>query len=526
MIARVSAMSMLISACTHLQAPDYDTAVTKASGPIASGWTYYLAQRAFHIEVAATLSACSISEDRRIKAEVVSSAAVSDRLLPDQDAVYVIDASALSGGTKTTSLAVSLFENGTLKSINVGAQDKSADIALNLIKTGLSVAAIASGNPGGAIMLLAGEKAASSEKPNWFSDEKHLCKPEVENDLKAADILKKRLDESKNADRVKEKESLFKKSTEEIALAAAMRRLLEAAIQSGDAQKVESLRNALHVQEVAVEKAKAAAKSETADIAADLLTVQKRLRLATTIDWIPKGTSSGRGLTPPASAMVPPSAMYQRWLTPAGACLVAWDRADDDTKQALARICEKRQAIGAEIWAMFPSAGIDIRLDDIEHPPSHLASPSREGLKNAKGGIVYRQPRIARLTVCVPDCKAASSNPPLLSALYGMPQFGRLSRLDMQSNVFGDDNLAATFAADGALLTAAYTSSAELEKASRLLLDSAQSVGKFVDARDAHASAAPSRELEAVKVQTQLYEELKKLEEAKRAYDASRIGNP
>jgi hypothetical protein len=514
----------LIGACTNLQAPHYDSLMKNPGAWSAPpGWTYYLPDRAFHIDLASTLTACEIKEGIPV-VRMATTAAVTDRLVADHSAAFVIDSGTLGWGTKTTSLAVGLYDNGTLKSINAAAQDRTAEIAGNLVKTGLTIASLAGGVPIPAMVpfVQGGRRMADLRAPDWFGLVQQLCTQDALDAVKVAEAARADLDRSKRNDKAKAAE--FKRVAQEEALLKAMLGLLDTAILSGDAAKVESMRNAVDRQVLAVTAAKEkAGKSLTEQLVDDLAAARKPITATLMIDWVPRSLGAADYLTPAPSTIFP-SQVYRRWLIPAGACVLAWSRAANDrARREIEDLCPRPDSIDEKIWARLPSTTVDIRLSAVDGDKLRSDIPS-----NPPGGagLTYRQPRMAKLSICVEDCARPSPDAALVASLYSMPQFGRLARLDLKNGAFEDNNLTATFAADGTLVGATYASSAALEKASQLMLDTAQGVGTLIEARRTKSEGAPSREVEAIKIQTQLYEELKKLEDAKRAYEASREPTP
>lgn len=63
---------------------------------------------------------------------------------------FSMDYAKLSKAWKTSKLTVDWYDNRMLKSVNVSATDKSVDIALEALKTGISIAKLAGGIPAGA----------------------------------------------------------------------------------------------------------------------------------------------------------------------------------------------------------------------------------------------------------------------------------------------------------------------------------------------------------------------------------------
>jgi hypothetical protein len=118
-----------------------------------TGVTYSLPVLQFDIKVTRTLGQCfkpqasgggtaPVPELKfTVKAEATSKLVAGE--------TYVVDYEKLAGFTKTSSFGFETYENGTLKSLNAIAEDRSAAIIGDVVKTAINVAKIATGIPGG-----------------------------------------------------------------------------------------------------------------------------------------------------------------------------------------------------------------------------------------------------------------------------------------------------------------------------------------------------------------------------------------
>lgn len=110
----------------------------------AKGIVYYLPETKLEISITRTIKDCSDNlETPKVallaKAEAITHADVSHK--------YVVDYETLQSGMKHTDLAFDLYDNGTLKGINVSITDKSGEVLKNLTKIGISIASMVGGVP-------------------------------------------------------------------------------------------------------------------------------------------------------------------------------------------------------------------------------------------------------------------------------------------------------------------------------------------------------------------------------------------
>lgn len=142
----ISAVAVLaLASCTSLssfsdQQPGSKTKALK-------GVRYSLPLRQYDVEITRALEKCE-AQDGKTKAHDVKlsmSAAITPRDVAGES--FLLDYTALSGWTKTTSVAIETYDTGVLKSINASADDKSAEIISSTVKAGFGLAGIAGGFP-------------------------------------------------------------------------------------------------------------------------------------------------------------------------------------------------------------------------------------------------------------------------------------------------------------------------------------------------------------------------------------------
>jgi hypothetical protein len=129
-----------------------------------SGAPYALPMLQYELELSRILSACP--QQVKITGDAADGVFWRDELAFELSATakpthiagerYLVDYSKLDGWLKTTNFAIE-YQPGTdiLKGINVSIADQSGDVTANIVKAGLTVAAVASGAPGAAPLLMA-----------------------------------------------------------------------------------------------------------------------------------------------------------------------------------------------------------------------------------------------------------------------------------------------------------------------------------------------------------------------------------
>jgi hypothetical protein len=516
--AGVLAAALAVGACeTSLVSPSYDGAAELDNRAGKRGWTYYLPTRTFRITLGVTLVSCGVAEDDTATFGYEATAAVEDVMMADHGAAFIIDSEDLASGSKVTTATLALYPNGTLKSINAAAEDRTAQIAGNIVRTGLVLASAASGVP----------LPTGTYNLYEADDEKDLCHPEVTKALAEIASLKARLAQSRAADDSAGRKTLLTQLDREKTVLQALETQLAKALEAGDDAAVKAAHDTRESQKTVVAGLAAQTKSDTPGLTAKLAKERAKLTRTIQFDWVPSTASeqtekacvrnSVAHCLKPSFVRAFSGRVVREWLTVDGAQTLATQCLSNPTPECRALV-DADVDNPRDVWDVFRPVALDIRLYAPDWSP--LVENSDADLSsNTEGGVVYRQPRMAKLEVCKRGCGADLGDAPLVSKLYSMPQFGRVGRLDLENGVFGDDTLAATFGADGTLLTATYTSAAEFEAASKLLLDTATGAAGLVDARREKRDGALAREVDQIKLQTQRYQELKNLEDAKRAYE-------
>lgn len=150
----VSSLALLTaSACTHIETlPD---AVVTPPGQASRGVPYALPMLQYKLEIVRSLKTCpSAAKLEHGKAKVVltdPSLIMQVKVEPTARYVpaerYVADYTALSSFLKTTGYGMENYASGTLKSINVSAEDHTGDVLKDTVAAGLAIASLGAGSP-------------------------------------------------------------------------------------------------------------------------------------------------------------------------------------------------------------------------------------------------------------------------------------------------------------------------------------------------------------------------------------------
>jgi hypothetical protein len=181
---------------------------TKA-GP-AEGILYFLPTGVLEIDVTRRLAKCGGTPDKP-DVDFEISVASALKFEADRSKPYLLDYEALEKGFKEIDLAVELYENGTLKSVNAKITDRTAEAVTNALQGAARIVKMAMGlmslnvGPGvctndATTALAAYNAAASLRKQKLQELDKLLVKdPKTDEDLKTVASLK---GEVANADSV------------------------------------------------------------------------------------------------------------------------------------------------------------------------------------------------------------------------------------------------------------------------------------------------------------------------------------
>lgn len=161
---------VLAAACTTM------LKVEPITDPQATGYgvVYFLPMVEYEIVLTRQLTRCdaydSKAPTRKLQVGVKITPTLTTRYVQDPFKAFQLQYDALSGPTKTTDVAIELYENGTLKSINAEAKDETRQILANVV-SGLSSLGLAAAG------IAPGAKAADD------TPERQLCHLAIRNAL-------------------------------------------------------------------------------------------------------------------------------------------------------------------------------------------------------------------------------------------------------------------------------------------------------------------------------------------------------
>lgn len=141
-----SFFSFLLAGCqTHLAVqPDGLGPYVDGANKLRVGLDYGLPMLQFKISVRRTLTQCA-SEVEPIDIRFLAKVTAEPRYVVGER--YVIDYEALSNWSKVTKFELQTYENGAIKSINAEAEDQTAAIVGDVVKSGISLLSLTSGVP-------------------------------------------------------------------------------------------------------------------------------------------------------------------------------------------------------------------------------------------------------------------------------------------------------------------------------------------------------------------------------------------
>lgn len=206
------AVPAILAGCTTLQSMELGGKVSP------HGIVYYLPETKLDIRVTRTIKDCS----ETLLIPKISILATAEAVTgADVSKAYVVNYETLQSGMKHTDLGVDLYENGTLKGINVSIADKSGEVLKNVVKIGISIAAMVGGIP---IPPLPAFDATSGTTDPSPHPPILTCTPDVKNALqelpKALTNLESKSDQLKRQQQVVEQAKTVTDSESSVRLAA------------------------------------------------------------------------------------------------------------------------------------------------------------------------------------------------------------------------------------------------------------------------------------------------------------------
>ncbi|MCG2841207.1 hypothetical protein L6Q21_09470 [Sandaracinobacter sp. RS1-74] len=449
---------MLLAGCTSLSTTaDRSTGATNKA---LVGVPYSLPMLQYDIKITRTLAQCVDPTTKIPALKFTMTAEATPHYVAGE--TFVIDYRRLAGFTKITSFAIEYQESSNiLKSINATAEDRTAEIIGNTVKTAVGIASLAAGVPG--------VSKAPDGTPLTAPGGILVCGPKTQGLLDAVTLA---------ADNVKTKAEALKKAT------ANVDALASRAASLSDADKTE-LTKRVGLQTDAI-KALATAQSAL-DQAKD------KISLVTAIRW-PRAMDDDADMFLAEGAAMAKLTRLVAWSAPVPGADLA-DNACDAADQVSACVSKK--------------LGIFVKLDrfvaapEIASPGKGRRSPIQEVSNDAAKGVFIRPPVQGRLLICgdvsQSDCREDGPVLLLKSDDVSVPQLGTLRFLPFENHAFQNNALVLTLAASGDVSKLEYKNlKAQGESASAAALAAVTDIRGFADSLSAKRAADKKAAADAI----------------------------
>ena len=339
-----------------------------------------------------------------VKAEATSAFVAGER--------YMLDYEKLAGFTKISSITLDYYENGSLKSINASAEDRSAAIIGDLGKAAFSIARIAMGIPGGSG---APEKAAPEEAAQEPILVCSAAAKTVMADVKKATIL---LTDAKTE--LESRTDRVTKLTDQLKLGT---------LNSAGKGKLQKAIDAQTEQAVLVTDRQGALDKLTAKLS---VTTTERISFASDqlSGFLPLRTDGLDKLLPLVDRKMAPKDSGDPNVCNLG-----------DAKACLPKVLQAEWAV----QPLAPSRGT----------PLEDGNPLTVKTADAQKGIFVRQPEAARLLLCrtgkAPVCSTRSDELLFTSSDAMAPQLGQLRFLPFRNEMFQNNSLVLSLRENGSI---------------------------------------------------------------------------
>lgn len=402
-------------------------------------------------------------------------AEINEQFIADAGQGYVWDYPTLDSRTKITDIDVALYPNGTIQSLNAAVDDRSGEIAINVLKGTLQLAAAFKGIPLGAVpgAQTAGAEAAVgrlalTKLPAYCTEATLIALSAAEAASGKIEALDEEAREIRTGEAVPD---ACKGQTGEEMQACLATRLEQISVQRA-------------LSEAALAKQKAA------------LTDKRSFTLIPHFHECVKDAAGALScrLALSWSAPLPFDPVGHGWVDHHDFQSVGVADRDQIASIYAAQLYRFDVAVEAKLFDSLSRASVTAQL-------------------TAGDGLVYRQPVDARLTL-----RAATGV--LIDKVVQMPQAGILARLPLVNGPMNDNALTAEFAPSGALVKLGFDSQAGAAAASEHFLEAATTLQAFKEARRNKPVADVERETALVEAETKLLEAKQKRKQAENALSA------
>lgn len=471
-LASVVTLTIFMASCTTQVKVRPDGAgpfSAMAAESARAGIDYGLPMLQFKLNVKSMLSKCQ-KDDGTPEVAFTSKVTAEPHYVVGER--FVVDYQALSSWTKVSAFELATFDNGAIKSINASAEDQTAAIIGDVVKTGVSIASLASGVP----LTVSGGGNASQQPPGDVKS----CSPDTVRTLKDIEATADALDGATKA---------LTKLTD---LVARLER--SASINAITDEDKVALKKA---QDNVVSQMKVVKKLD-----ASLTELSDRVTVSGEILW--PNTSKDRVLAAQPS--------------PKNAAALMALFVDDPAGVPKAKITEAMNLVA--------------RIEETVGNPPQDSQDKNKLSESESWGILYRAPIPARLLVCnvqnVEDCKVGGASSVIVSNEVMAPQLAPLRLLPYSSGAFQNNSLKVTFRENGSVATFGYDEKASRAKALSGSVESAlASAVAYRDAREAdkdkaaadakaEEAATEKAKLDKLDAEISFLEKTKKLEELKK----------
>ena len=415
----VLAIAVTLPACTTAI---HSTQIANTASTVPDGVLYYLPATTIGASMSFLPRTCTLNSEKEVEfAYDIVDAKVKHSYVPDATQQYLFDYSKLNSKLKITSTSVELYGSGAIKSINTSVDDRTAEVvgavgntALNLVKAAAFVPAVA---------VSAG------------SEPKSDCPAVIVRHLKELDTLRDELAKAQVTD-----DDLKAKlgHLEEAKAALAVAQTKAAAAPNDPAAKADVNKKAAQV--VSLEAATQGRKLASPGIQKKIAGVLNVLTGNAILQFVPTV-----GKTCDVAAMSGGSYLKQfikvaqpDELTPLKKQI---DLVDDDSVFT-ATVCVK------------------VANGTLRTAQQALPTKTNDGRAIPPGGIVYRQPIMAQVTVSQTENDVADFSG---ERWISVPQYGTMASLDLVNGPFDNNTLKLAFSEDGALSALSFSAQSSAE---------------------------------------------------------------
>ena len=481
---RASAATVVLALCACSTIRSEKVEPTNASPSV--GMVYYLPIRTLAVESKFIILDCGRKGDT---AELLYDVkpTVTAAVTADRSRVFTI-ADGLDGKfMKAMNFEITQYENGTLKGVNVIADDRTAETATNILsgalKFGLALTGsslFSGGREQDATIWL--RELDEANAPGEVARVREVCGAQTTDALLKVHKLTRSLSGAREASEAKAKLAAAVTEAEKAVIEA--RATLKAANEAGGDEDKTMARTTL---KAAVEKLAAAraAAQNPADAAGS--------------------TAINQDIT----------ATVQRHLTYSASKMFVPLEGERPFGRTLVYSIEDLQAAGIRKPAVALEAHLVLEPvaasgTSVETPQSVRQDPSA-GLSD---GIWFRSPSSAHMRICVKTC-GDSGTTDRFSQVVTVPQWGQLTRLPLRNKMFAKNTTKLSFAPDGTLTSLGSDSTAAAERASGAFLQSGEMVldyaakrrtllGEFAAAKSTAEKAEIQQQLDILALNQQL----------------------